>query len=194
MKLDTTISRKAQKLEYWISKRVGRAMGDFNMLSGGDRILVCVSGGKDSLTLLKVLVSRQLKVPIKHEIVVLHAVSSQSCGEDNAKKRLRDIFERLGVEYYFAPMQIELQDRKKKQGLNCFWCSWNRKKIFFEWARKLNCNKIALGHHKDDIVETTLMNLFFQGEFSTMMPNQPFFKGKFRIIRPLCYVEEVLIA
>jgi len=73
---------------------------------------------------------------------------------------------------------------------SCFWCSWNRRKALFEIADKLTCNKVALGHHKDDIVETTLMNIIYRGEVSTMNPKQELFDGKITIIRPLCYVEE----
>ncbi|MCX5711966.1 MAG: tRNA 2-thiocytidine(32) synthetase TtcA, partial [Candidatus Omnitrophica bacterium] len=78
--------------------------------------------------------------------------------------------------------------------INCFWCSWNRRRELFLAADKFGCTKVALGHHMDDIIETTLMNLFFQGEFSTMVPKQELFKGKIVIIRPLAYVEEDMIA
>ena len=89
-------------------------------------------------------------------------------------------------EYLFK--KINVLDKNKK--LNCFWCSWNRRKILFETAGSIGCNKVALGHHKDDIIETTLLNLLFLGEFSTMNPRQELFRGKITIIRPLCHVEE----
>ena len=78
----------------------------------------------------------------------------------------------------------------KKGKVNCFWCSWNKRKALFRTAERFNCNKIAFGHHKDDIIETVLLNLFFNGEISTMNPKQDMFKGKITIIRPLCYTEK----
>ncbi|MBN1793974.1 MAG: hypothetical protein JW844_03325 [Candidatus Omnitrophica bacterium] len=185
--------KRTAKLEHWISKRVGQAMTDFAMLDEGDRILVAISGGKDSLTLLKVLKARQKRVPIRHEIIALHVLSNYTCGGADNEEDLRQFCRGIDVEYHMAPLNISLDMGQKKIGLNCFWCSWNRKKVLFEWADRLGCKKVALGHHKDDIIETTLMNLLFQGEISTMVPKQSFFDGRILIIRPLCYVEEDMI-
>ena len=105
--------------------------------------------------------------------------------------KLEKYFKKTGVKYRI----VKSDDLKKtpKKDINCFWCSWNRRKNLFQTADKLGYNKIALGHHKDDIVETILMNLFFQGEISAMKPRQELFKGKIKIIRPLAYVEEDMI-
>ena len=174
--------------EFYISKRVGRAIMDYKMLSDGDKIAVAVSGGKDSLTLLKVLQDRKKFVPIKYDILAVHVDLGypRSCA-----KKLERYFKKVGVKYHIEKVD-ELKKTAKKD-INCFWCSWNRRKALFESADRYRCTKVALGHHKDDIIETVLMNLFFQGEISAMSPKQELFKGKITIIRPLAYVEEYLI-
>jgi tRNA 2-thiocytidine biosynthesis protein TtcA len=175
-------------LEFYISKRVGRAIIDYKMIEDGDKVAVAVSGGKDSLALLKILRDRQKFVPIKYDLLALHVdlgyPRSFSC-------QLEKYFKKEGVKYHIVKSD-DLKNTPKKD-INCFWCSWNRRKHLFLTANKLGYNKIALGHHKDDIVETILMNMFFQGEISAMKPRQELFKGKIKIIRPLAYVEEAMI-
>jgi len=174
-------------VEFYISKRIGRAIIDYNMLSEGDRVAVAVSGGKDSMTLLRILNDRKSFVPIKYSIVAIHI--DMGYPRSYAKK-LEKYFKELGVEYHIE--KIDALKKTKKKDINCFWCSWNRRKALFEAADRLKCTKVALGHHKDDIVETILLNLFFQGEISAMAPKQELFKGKIVLIRPLAYVEEYM--
>lgn len=177
-----------QGTEFYISKRVGRAIIDYKMLSEGDKICVAVSGGKDSLTLLRVLRDRQKFVPIKYELLAVYIDFGypRSCAKELVK-----YFKKLGVKYQIV--KSDILRKTPKDRINCFWCSWNRRKLLFETADRLGFNKVALGHHKDDIVETILMNLFFQGEISAMAPYQELFKGKIVLLRPLAYVEEHLI-
>ena len=188
----------------YISTRIGRAIQDYKLIEDKDRILVGVSGGKDSLTLLRLLADRRAWAPIKYDLVAIHvesdyarALSSNpvsrrpsrtpSRGDDKSiKKSLKKFCKDNNIEYVLENISIEDQ----KRDVNCFWCSWNRRKALFLAADKLGCNKVALGHHKDDIIETLLLNLFYQGEFSAMNPRQELFGGKIVIIRPLCYVEE----
>jgi tRNA 2-thiocytidine biosynthesis protein TtcA len=106
-------------------------------------------------------------------------------------KILAGYFKKMGIDYHIE--KIDILKGKSRKEISCFWCSWNRRKALFETAVRLGCAKIALGHHMDDIVETVLLNLFFQGEISAMCPKQELFKGKITIIRPLAYVEEDLI-
>jgi len=175
--------------EFYISKRVGRAIIDYKMITEGDRILVGVSGGKDSLTLLKVLADRQKFVPIKYSLVACHI----DMGYPRSISRIIGKYlKEQGVEYHIVKVDT-LRKMRDKRKITCFWCSWNRRKALFETAARLKCNKVALGHHLDDIDETILLNLFFLGEISTMKPCQEMFKGKLSIIRPLCYTEEDLI-
>lgn len=177
-----------QGTEYYISKRVGKALTDYKMIDDGDKIAVAVSGGKDSLTLLRVLQDRRNFVPVKYDLLAVHIDSGypKSCA-----KPLEKYFKQLGVKYH-----IEKDDalkKTKKEDINCFWCAWNRRKALFNVAARFGCRKVALGHHKDDIIETILMNLFFQGEISAMAPKQKLFKGKIILLRPLAYVEERMI-
>jgi len=171
---------------YYISKSVGKAMTDYSMLSKNDKILVAVSGGKDSLTLLHMLHERQKFVPIKYELFAVHVDMGYPC---HHPKILSEYFKSLGIKYHIAKVDI-LKGGKTRKDISCFWCSWNRRKALFETADRFGCTKVALGHHQDDIIETMLLNLFFHGEISAMSPKQELFNGKIVVIRPLAYVEE----
>lgn len=177
-----------QGTEYYISKRVGKAVMDYGLLAEGDKVAVAVSGGKDSLTLLRLLLDRKAFVPIRYEVVALHVDLGYP---RSVSAKLEKYFRKLKVEYRIIKSQALKKTEKSR--INCFWCSWNRRKELFILADKLGCTKIALGHHMDDIIETVLLNLFFQGEISGMSPKQELFKGKITLIRPLAYVEEHLI-
>jgi len=177
-----------QGVEFYISKRIGKAVTDYNMSSEGDKIAVAVSGGKDSLVLLRVLLDRQKFVPIKYKILAVHI----DLGYPRSyAKGLERYFKKIGVDYHIE--KVDALRKTKKKDISCFWCSWNRRKALFEVSERFNCTKVALGHHYDDIVQTVLLNLFFHGEISTMSPKQSLFGGKVIIIRPLAYVEEHLI-
>lgn len=158
------------------------------MLSEGDKILVAVSGGKDSLTMLQVLSDRRKFVPIKYDLLAVHVDMGYPC---HHPKILAERFKSMGIDYHIE--KIDILKGKSRKDISCFWCSWNRRKALFEVADRLGCTKVALGHHRDDIIQTTLLNMFFQGEISTMCPLQKLFDGKITIIRPLAYVEEELI-
>ncbi|MFH0876926.1 MAG: tRNA lysidine(34) synthetase TilS [Candidatus Omnitrophota bacterium] len=181
------MSKKASGLETAVSKKVGRAIFDYRMVADGDKILVAVSGGKDSLVLLKILSDRRSFVPIKYDLVAVH-VDFQGGRHGVDRSLLKEHLKRQGVPFYFK--KAKLRKGKGRENRSCFWCAWNRRKVLFELAAKYACNKLALGHHKDDIIETILMNLFFEGEISAMVPRQKMFEGKVTIIRPLAYVEK----
>ncbi|MFA4989741.1 MAG: ATP-binding protein [Candidatus Omnitrophota bacterium] len=174
--------------EFYISKRIGRAIMDYKMLSEGDKIAVAVSGGKDSLSLLRILHDRRKFVPIKYSLVAVHIDLGYP---KSIAKKLEKYLQQEGLEYHIE--KVDTLRKTKNKDINCFWCSWNRRKALFEVANRLDCTKVALGHHLDDIVETILLNLFFQGEISAMSPKQELFKGKITLIRPLAYVEEYMI-
>jgi len=174
-----------KKTQYFLSKRIGRAIADYDMLRDGDRIVVAVSGGKDSLTLLKMLKYRQSFVPIKFDILAVHIDLGYSRQQ---VKALEKFFKSQGIDYKIK--KVNILKNKTREDITCFWCSWNRRKALFEIAAKLGFNKVALGHHFDDIIETVLLNLFYQGQISAMSSVQELFEGKITIIRPLAYVEE----
>lgn len=177
-----------KRTEYYISKGMGRAIMDYKMLASGDKIAVAVSGGKDSLTLLRLLIDRKKFVPIKYDLIAIHIDMGYP---KSVAVKLERYFKKLNIEYRIIKTDILKKTEKSK--INCFWCSWNRRKELFQAANKLKCAKIALGHHLDDITETMLLNLFFRGEISTMAPKQELFNGLITLIRPLAYVQEHLI-
>ncbi len=170
------------------TKHVGRGINKFNMIKDGDKILLAVSGGKDSLALAAALAERKKWVPLNYSLTAMQIEWSEFPLEAEEKRAIDRYFEGLGIPLYRVKAKIFPESYKKE--FNCYICSRNRKRIVFNEAEKFGIKKIALGHHLDDIVETTLINLFFRGEFSTMMPVQEFFNGKMQIIRPMCEVKE----
>ncbi|MDD5135954.1 MAG: ATP-binding protein [Candidatus Omnitrophica bacterium] len=178
--------RSLTKTGLYISNRIGKAIADYNLIEDKDRILVAVSGGKDSLSLLKLLAERRKWAPIKYELIAMHVETDFRCAGCVHNEKLKSFFKANDVKYHFKKIKV----KDKKKNTSCFWCSWNRRKALFLAADKLGCKKIAFGHHKDDIIETLLLNMFYHGEFAAMNPRQELFGGKIVIIRPLCYVEE----
>ena len=176
---------EASKRSSYVQKKIGHAIKQYGMIEDGDKILVGISGGKDSLVLLDLLKERIQWSPAKY---TLHAVHVQSNLNPNYAMvdYLIKHFELMEVDYTIKKIEIT----EARQHGYCFWCSWNRRKILFNMAKELGCKKIALGHHKDDIIETMLINLFFNGNISTMNPMQEFFKKTLHIIRPLAFCEE----
>lgn len=174
-----------------IRRLTGRAIHASNMLEAGDRVLVAVSGGKDSLSLLWLLRERLGRIPIDYELTAVHV--DPGFGADSAS-RMEDFFEEHGfvhrvVRGDFGPRAHGTENLENP----CFLCSRMRRKALFEAARDLDCSKIAFGHHKDDVIETLLINLFYGGSISTMVPVQRFFNGKITAIRPLYLVGEELL-
>lgn len=169
----------------------GKAIHRYDLIQEGDRILVGVSGGKDSLTLLQLLHERRKRVPINYELVPVHIDLGFDTGQTEI---LKDFFEKLGLAYHIEFTDIGRRANGPENRENpCFLCSWERRKRIFYLSHQSKCNKIALGHHKDDIIETLLLNIFYSGEISTMVPLQSLFKGKITIIRPLALLEEKAI-
>jgi tRNA 2-thiocytidine biosynthesis protein TtcA len=169
-----------------INSAIGRAIHDYELIKNGDKILIAVSGGKDSMTLLHLLRKIREWAPVDFELFAAHISTDFRCGGCAHESALSELFEDYGLKYAFRDIKVLDENGKT----TCFWCSWNRRKALFDIAEEFGCNKIALGHHKDDIVETMLMNLFYKGEISVMNPRQELFDGKVAIIRPLAYVEE----
>lgn len=173
-----------------IIKKVGLAINRFNMIQENDRIIVAVSGGKDSLTLLMALHIRKRWVPMKYDLVAINVQSDMHCSGCVHRDTLKKIFEDMGIEYHFEEIEILKRLKEKGERLNCFFCSWNRRKALFLATKKYNCNKIAMGHHMDDVVHTILMNLIVHGRIEGMDPKVSFFGGEFELIRPLFFVRE----
>jgi tRNA 2-thiocytidine biosynthesis protein TtcA len=122
---------------------------------------------------------------VKYDLIAMHVETDYDCARAN-RDSLGKFFKTLGMKRHFEKIKI----RDGAESPSCFWCSWNRRKALFLAAKRFKCNKIALGHHRDDIIETLLLNIFYQGQISAMNPRQEMFRGKLTIIRPLCHVEE----
>ena len=168
-----------------VSRRAGKAIVEFGMVREGDRIAVAVSGGKDSLSLLHVLRDRRRVSPVKFDFTAVHIDFEFS---DFNPQVLVDYLEKEGF-----PCLVEKATSlkgEKYETIDCFRWSWNRRKALFQLADREGFNKIAFGHHMDDIVETILLNQFYRGEIGAMKPKQELFDGKITIIRPLAYVRE----
>lgn len=167
---------------------MGKAIHGYGLIQEGDRILVGVSGGKDSLTLLHLLHERSKRVPIHYELMPVYIDLGFGSGRADV---LRNFFETKGLPYHIEFTDIGRRANSPENRENpCFLCSWERRKRLFRLAHRFKCNKIALGHHKDDIIETLLLNIFYSAEISTMLPLQTLFKGKITLIRPLTLLEE----
>jgi len=176
---------------YWekeIRSLVGKAIHHYDLIQDGDRILVAVSGGKDSLTLLHHLHERKKRVQTQYELIPVHI--DLGFGSERVEI-LKDFFKAKGLPYHIEFTDIGRRANSPENRENpCFLCSWERRKRLFQLAYKLKCNKVALGHHRDDIIETLLLNIFYSGEISTMVPIQTLFKGKITLIRPLALIDE----
>lgn len=181
------ILSQEQKLEKKIISRFQKAIYDFSLIEDGDRVLVGLSGGKDSLCLLEMLSLRQKIRKPSFTVEALH-IRMDNVKYESDISYLRDFSESRGVRFHVVTTGFNSGTDKRKSP--CFLCSWNRRKQMFIKAKELGCNKIALGHHMDDIIHTTMMNLFFQGSFSTMPVSLKMRKMPLTIIRPLCLEAE----
>jgi tRNA 2-thiocytidine biosynthesis protein TtcA len=158
------------------------------MLADGDRILVGVSGGADSLTLMLLLQERLGRIPITYELFAVHIDPGF---EDSIAEPLRTYCGHMGFPLRVEYTDFGLQGHGSKNRENpCFLCSKLRRSRLFEIAKELGCNKLALGHNKDDIIETLFMNMCYAGKISTMLPVQELFQRELALIRPLAYTDE----
>ena len=174
------------------SHHVGRGVDRFDMIRPGDKVLIGVSGGKDSLAMSAALVERRRWVPVEYDLCAVQVEWREFPMTAAEKEAIDDFYRRLGIPFRRIEAGIAPPSFRKK--FSCYTCSRNRKRILFEEAARVGAVKIALGHHMDDIARTTMMNLLFHGEVATMMPVQRFFGGRVSIIRPLCEVRESEIA
>ena len=141
-------------------RKVGKAIHDYHLIEDGDRILVGVSGGKDSLALLEVLAMRAKDPKQNYTVIAAHIAVGDVAYEVDGEY-LRAFCERLDVEYVYRTIRVDTTVNPKKPA--CFVCSWHRRKMLFDIAKEYDCKKLALGHHRDDAVESLLMSMMFNG-------------------------------
>ncbi len=175
-------------------QRFNKALGQFQLIDDGDHILIGLSGGKDSLCLLEMM-ARRSRIHVPHFTVEAIHVRMENIHYETDCSYLQQFCNHLNVPLHIITTRFEVHSltshishSKKKPA--CFLCSWQRRKQLFNLAQELGCKKIALGHHQDDIIHTALMNLTFQGHYSTMPVKLRMRKMPLTVIRPLCLCEE----
>jgi tRNA 2-thiocytidine biosynthesis protein TtcA len=178
---------KARKQFNKICKKVGKTIHDFNLIENNDRVLVGLSGGKDSLILLETLANRKIHIPVSFELFAIH-VTALNVGYIADTEFLADFCEKAGVPLLLEEVEVDFNREIKKQP--CFICSWAKRKKIFNKAKEIDCNKIAFGHHFDDAIKTMLMNLIYHGSYSSLPQKLSMFGGRTQLIRPLLMVPE----
>jgi tRNA 2-thiocytidine biosynthesis protein TtcA len=188
---DLMVSMKTRSLHIRkVAKAAGKTIFIHKLLNEGDRVLIGLSGGKDSLSLVDILADWNARSPVK---VCLHAahIGLDGIGHEIVVPVLERFCSERNVDFHHRVVPVDMnrdQDTDK-----CFICAWYRRKALFTLARELSCTKLALGHHLDDIIVTLLMNMSFRGNISTMSTRVRLFDGKLTIIRPLGEIEESAI-
>jgi len=183
------VSSPEQKLYKKIKNAVGRAIADFNLIEEGDRIAVAVSGGKDSYTLLHLLEALRKRAPIRYEIL---AINIDSGYPGYRADIIEEHLARNGFAYHMEKTDhFDIIKEKRRPGSSfCSICARLKRGVLYTLAQRFTCNKLALGHHLDDFVETLLLNQFFVGSLKSMAASMLADNGETTVIRPLVYVEE----
>lgn len=186
-------SRSEKKLFKDLKHKVGGAILAYNMIEDGDRVMVCLSGGKDSYAMLELLMALKKKAPISFELVAVNLDQKQPGFPEDV---LPAYLDKVGIEYHIVEQDTySIVKEKVPEGkTTCGLCSRLRRGILYSFAEKIGASKIALGHHQDDIVETFFLNMFFNGQLKTMPPKLLSDNEKHVVIRPLALCKEQDIA
>ena len=180
---------EANKLQKRLRRNVGNAIADYNMIEQGDRVMVCLSGGKDSYGMLDILLNLQRSAPIDFELVAVNLDQKQPGFPTDV---LPNYLDKLDVEYHILEKDTYsiVTSKRDENKTVCGLCSRLRRGTLYGFAQKIGATKIALGHHRDDIVETLFLNMFYQGKLKAMPPKLLADDKKNMVIRPLAYCRE----
>lgn len=180
---------EVNKLQKRLRREVGRAIKDFNMIEDGDRIMVCLSGGKDSFTMLEILMNLQRSAPVKFELVAVNLDQKQPGFPEHI---LPSYLDTLDIEYYIVNRDTYsvVKEKVPEGRTTCGLCSRLRRGTLYGFAEQIGANKVALGHHRDDIVETMFLNMFYGARLASMPPKLLSDDKRNIVIRPMAYCKE----
>lgn len=170
------------------NKMLGKAMHDYSMLEDGDRVLIGLSGGVDSMVLAWILKNWMYKAPIKYHLQTITIDNGFWKDVDGGVSPDESVSPQM--ESFEIPYRSEAAWHLSREEMSCYLCARNRRSQLFDIAKKEGYNKIAFGHHKDDLLETFMLNAMYSGNISTMLPHQKLFAGSLGIIRPMAYLEK----
>lgn len=171
-------------------KRLELAIADYDMIKEGDKILVALSGGKDSSMLLKLMARKKIKVKENFSVEACF-VKQGFVNDDEKETYLRELCNENEINFHVVERSLEKDLNESPESKNaCYTCSRFRRMELFRVAEKAGAKVVAFGHHRDDFIQTLLMNMFLSSQIGSMNPNNPFFGGKMRLIRPMVYIHE----